>query len=122
MVVLCARCGELVSAAFVDQADVLGLAAAHGQSWLGVTSSSRLAIDLVAAVADRDETGRSRLRKQATARPGDAVDSLAQLAVVLSGMVNPGLPLRGLQVVADRVERSVVEWELEADRFAGGSK
>lgn len=112
VVVLCGRCGELITAGFVDQAKVLGLADVEGRSFLGVASSCRLAVDLVAAVGDRDEALRSRLRGEATARPGDAVDALAQVAVVLSGMFDPQRPLRALQVVADAVERSAVEHEL----------
>lgn len=112
VLVLCGRCGELVCAGFVDQADVLGLPAAEGDSWLGVASSSRLAVDLVAAIVDFDEGARLRLRRDAVARPGDSVDVLAQLAAVLSRMVDPRRPLAALQAVADRVERSIIEREL----------
>ncbi|TFV66312.1 hypothetical protein E4P40_25480 [Blastococcus sp. CT_GayMR20] len=114
VMVLCERCAEMVSAGFVDQARVLGLADVAGRSFLGATSSSRLAVDLAAAVAARDGEARRRLREEATARPGQAVDSLAHLAAVLSRMVNPRRPLRGLQVVADLVERSALEVELDA--------
>ena len=112
VLVFCGRCAEIVRCRFVDQSAVLGLAAAEGDSWLGVTSSSRLAIDLVAALIDSDEPARLRLRRDAAARPGDSIDVLAQLASVLSRMINPRRPLAGLQVVADHVERSVLEREL----------
>jgi hypothetical protein len=46
------------------------------------------------------------------------VDTPAQLAAVLSRIVDPRRPLAALRAVADRVERSVVERELLKDRRA----
>ncbi|MCU1668046.1 MAG: hypothetical protein JWP40_973 [Blastococcus sp.] len=112
VLVFCDRCGELVSATFVDRAEVLGLAGAGGDCWLGATSAARVAVDLVAAVIAQDDTERRRWRREAVARPGDSIDALAQLAAVLSRMGTPGQPCAALHAVADRVERSVVEREL----------
>lgn len=112
ILVLCDRCRELITAGFVDQAKVLGLGDVAGECWLGTTWSSRVAVDLVTALLTGEEDNRRRLRREATARPGDAVDALAQLAAVLSGMVIPASPRAAVNAVADRIERSVLELEL----------
>jgi hypothetical protein len=119
VIVLCDRCRELVIAPFVDESTVLGLEDGAGECWLGTTWSSRVAVDLVAALLSGSEENRLRLRRMATARPGDAVDALAQLAAVLCGMVTPARPQAALHAVADRVELSVLQLHLTAGSHGG---
>jgi hypothetical protein len=119
--VLCGRCSELVIVPFVDVPEVLGLPAAQEDAWLGSAAATYLAVDLAAAHVRRDESGWVRLRREATGRPGDSVDSLAQLAAMLSWTVDPQRPLRALHQVADGVERSALERELRgSSRHPGG--
>jgi hypothetical protein len=112
VLVFCSGCSELVTVGFVDVDDVMGLPARGGSSWLGVASAARLAVDLAAALVEQDDTAWRRIRREATGRPGDAVDGLSQLAAVLSRMVDEARPLRALHEVAARVEVSAIEQEL----------
>ena len=109
----CCRCGELVAVPFVDQADVLGLPAACGpETWLGEATSARQAIDLVAALLVDDREGWRRLRAQASARPGDAVDALATLATALSRAAAPAHPLRYVHTLGCYLELAALDTEI----------
>ncbi|MDP9397290.1 MAG: hypothetical protein M3P96_05465 [Actinomycetota bacterium] len=118
VLVLCARCSEIVTARFVDVADVLGAVPSTDlrSAWLGGATAARSALDLVAALLE--DTDPAALRAQATVRPGAGVDALARLASVLAQLAAHGAqvdPQHVVRQVGLQVEMQLLDAELGAE-------
>lgn len=101
VLVVCARCGEAVLAPFTAPT-VLGADPAGPTTVFGSAGPARAVLDLVSATLDGDEAAVATARDVALARPGDALDALTRVAVLLAGdKQTAGAAVAALSVLLD---------------------
>lgn len=106
VLLVCARCREVVAAHFGDAGHPFGGPVSRGDSPVGEEVATRAALDLLCARLTHDEAGVTPARKILLARPGAAIDALSRLAVAVAGPEALS-QLRGLSVLAE------LHWTLE---------
>jgi len=101
VLVFCSRCAELVAAPFTAPT-VLGVDPAGPTTVFGPAGPARAVFNLLFASLDRDEAAVATARDVALARPGDALDALTRVAVLLAGdRQTAGAAVAALSVLLD---------------------
>jgi hypothetical protein len=103
VVVLCGRCSELVALADEPSTDP--------RSLLGSSTTGFAAVDVAAAVVSGDMAGVARARRALLSAPGDAVDSLTLLLVLLCRDGGDAAGLDSLRWAGIAAELALIEQE-----------
>jgi hypothetical protein len=116
VLVSCAGCRELISVPFVDTGEPFGSTVPAGPlTAFGEIATARRSLQQVAVALDGDSAAGVALRADATARPGQSVDSLVQIAVAIVRLSDSdsGVLMRALGAYLDlaQLQADLATWD-----------